>query len=37
MTLESPAVLHKSKSLTTHLQFENYIKKADKRTLSFHN
>lgn len=35
MTLESPAVLHKFKSLTTHLQFHNYMKKAHKRALIF--
>ena len=35
MTLESPAVLHKFKSLTTHLQFYNYMEKAHKHALSF--
>lgn len=37
MTLESPAVLHKFKSLTTHLQFYNYVKQTHKRALSFQN
>ena len=35
MTIESPAVLHKFKSLTTHLQFYNYMKKDHKRALGF--
>lgn len=37
MTLESRAVLHKFKPLTTNLQFYNYVKKANKRELSFQN
>ena len=37
MTLECPAALYKFKSLTTHLQFYNYVKKAHKRGLRFQN